>query len=124
MWLRNLAQNRDALVPILEETCGSEADRWHRRWRVFFMAMAEQFGAGSGEEWWIVHQLLEKPGERWPGRPDRARTPSLKSPKFPESFACFRSSSRITNCFHLFLQNQVPGIDLNGCSPYKSPRLG
>jgi len=60
-WLENLDRNRDVLMPVLEATYGTDAERWHRRWRVFFMAVAELFGTRDGDEWWVVHHLLEKP---------------------------------------------------------------
>jgi len=60
-WLENLDHNRDTLMPVLEAGYGADAERWHQRWRVFFMAVAELFGARGGEEWWVVHHLLEKP---------------------------------------------------------------
>lgn len=60
-WLRNLDGNRELLLPVLEQTHGTDARRWHHRWRVFFMACAELFARRDGEEWWVVHHLLEKP---------------------------------------------------------------
>ncbi len=59
-WLRNLDRNRDALLPVLEATYGADARRWYHRWRVFFMACAELFALRGGDEWWVVHHLLEK----------------------------------------------------------------
>jgi len=61
-WLANLDQRRETIMPILESTYGRASDRWLQRWRVFFMACAELFGLDDGESWWVVHHLLEKPG--------------------------------------------------------------
>lgn len=58
-WLANLDRNRDALRPILVETYGAQAaDRWHQRWRLFFLACSELFGFRGGEEWWVSHLTL------------------------------------------------------------------
>ena len=62
-WLANLDARVDTVMPVLEATYGRDAERWYHRWRVFFMACAELFGLRGGEEWWIVHHLMEKPDE-------------------------------------------------------------
>ena len=60
-WLANLDQHADALRPVLTATHGGDAERWHQRWRLFFLAVAELFAFRGGEEWWVVHHLLERP---------------------------------------------------------------
>jgi cyclopropane-fatty-acyl-phospholipid synthase len=61
-WLRNMDAQREEIWPILEQTYGAdEAKRWWVRWRVFFMACAELFGYGGGEEWFVGHYLLGHP---------------------------------------------------------------
>jgi len=60
-WLANLDRQREQLRPVLEATYGREAERWLHRWRVFLMACAELFGLRGGDEWWVVHHLMEKP---------------------------------------------------------------
>ncbi len=60
-WLANLDARAATVMPVLEDTYGRDAERWHQRWRVFFMACAELFGLRGGDEWWVVHHLMEKP---------------------------------------------------------------
>jgi cyclopropane-fatty-acyl-phospholipid synthase len=62
-WLANLDYHAPELTTVLEATYGADAERWRQRWRVFFMACAELFGLRAGEEWWVVHHLLEKPAD-------------------------------------------------------------
>ena len=58
-WLLNLDQNRDRVLPILEEAYGPvESQRWFHRWRLFFLAVSELFGYRGGEEWFVGHYLL------------------------------------------------------------------
>ena len=48
-------------MPILARTYGEkDADRWWMRWRMFFMACAELFDTGTGDEWYIGHYLFRK----------------------------------------------------------------
>ena len=55
-WLENMDRNRESLWPFLTETYGAEHARlWWVRWRIFFMACAELFGYGGGEEWPVGH---------------------------------------------------------------------
>jgi len=58
-WLRNLERNRREVLEVLADTFGSDARRWFQRWRLFFLACAELFAYGGGEEWLIVHQRLK-----------------------------------------------------------------
>ena len=66
-WLRNMDQQRDALMPLFERTYGQEgrdgkeaAAVWWMRWRLFFMSVAELFGYDGGQQWWVSHYLFER----------------------------------------------------------------
>lgn len=59
-WLQRMDQNRDQVREILAGTYGqSQVTRWWVRWRIFFMACAELFGYGEGQEWFVGHYLLK-----------------------------------------------------------------
>jgi cyclopropane-fatty-acyl-phospholipid synthase len=57
-WLKNFDANRAAITKIFEETYGSDAQLWMRRWRLFFLATAGLFGHAGGDEWGVSHYLL------------------------------------------------------------------
>ena len=58
-WLRNFDRNKVQVKHIIETTYGREnANIWFQRWRIFFMACAELWGFGRGQEWWIAHYLF------------------------------------------------------------------
>lgn len=59
-WLARLDANHDEILPILVRNYGErEAQRWMQRWRVFFLSVSELFGYAEGEEWSVMHYLLE-----------------------------------------------------------------
>jgi cyclopropane-fatty-acyl-phospholipid synthase len=60
-WLENLDRNREQALPVLARTYGEgDARLWLMRWRIFFMACAELFGYGGGQQWWVSHYLFER----------------------------------------------------------------
>ncbi|KAJ3116433.1 hypothetical protein HDU96_009690 [Phlyctochytrium bullatum] len=61
-WLRRLDEVRGDALPALEECYGGrrEAEVWFRRWRVFYMAVAELFNYDEGQEWCVVHYLFKR----------------------------------------------------------------
>ncbi len=59
-WLERMTRHRRALLPVLSSTYGdAQAERWFQRWRMFFMACAELFALHDGNEWGVVHSLLQ-----------------------------------------------------------------
>lgn len=59
-WLKNMDQNKEQLMPVLEQTYGREnGTKWWNYWRVFFMACAELWGHAEGKEWTVSHYLME-----------------------------------------------------------------
>ncbi len=59
-WLKRQDARRAELMPILASVYGeADAKLWFNRWRIFFLACAELFGTRGGEEWCVVHSLLE-----------------------------------------------------------------
>lgn len=57
-WLRNFDANLGAIDQILVDVYGTDAARWRRRWRLFFLATAGLFGHEGGEEWGVTHYRL------------------------------------------------------------------
>jgi cyclopropane-fatty-acyl-phospholipid synthase len=54
-WLEAQDRARDTLMPVLRDAYGDAAGLWFQRWRMFFMACAELFGADDGDEWMVAH---------------------------------------------------------------------
>jgi cyclopropane-fatty-acyl-phospholipid synthase len=61
-WLANLDVRREKAESILAVRLGrSEARAQTQRWRMFFLACAELFGYGDGQEWFVGHYLFRPP---------------------------------------------------------------
>jgi len=61
-WLANQDANRDAVLAILTAAYGAaDAPLWAQRWRMFWMACAETFGYGGGQEWLVAHYRFTQP---------------------------------------------------------------
>ena len=59
-WLQNMDANKAEIMNIMSSTYGDgEAGKWFMRWRIFFMACAELFAHGDGQEWYVSHYLFE-----------------------------------------------------------------
>lgn len=61
-WLANLDRRRDEVRAILRPLPGADADRWVRRWRLFFLACSETFGFRDGGEWFVSHSRWRRNG--------------------------------------------------------------
>jgi cyclopropane-fatty-acyl-phospholipid synthase len=59
-WLENLDRNREAALESLRRVYGEGAAVQFRRWRIFYMACAELFGAAHGEEWRVAHYRFRR----------------------------------------------------------------
>ncbi|PON19381.1 SAM-dependent methyltransferase [Candidatus Entotheonella serta] len=59
-WLDQMDQSKPAIWPVLTQTYDEDAAIWWMRWRLFFMACAEQFAYDHGQQWWVSHYLFEK----------------------------------------------------------------
>ena len=59
-WLRRLDENRSQVNSIFESLIEKrEARIAVQRWRMFFMACAELFKYGDGNEWYVAHYLFK-----------------------------------------------------------------
>ncbi len=56
-WLANMDRHAAQIRAIFESVYGADAERWFQRWRLFFLACAELFGYGDGDEWFVSHSL-------------------------------------------------------------------
>ena len=57
-WLANFYENRLEILPIFEKAYGKRmAWIWFQRWKLFFIALQEQYGFDRGQQW-LVSQYL------------------------------------------------------------------
>lgn len=55
-WLNKQDAAKEAILDLFGETYGpAEANRWHHRWRMFFIACEELFGYEQGRRWFVSH---------------------------------------------------------------------
>ena len=60
-WLTNQDAHRAEVLEVLTRAYGAaEAQRWHQRWRMFWMSCAELFGYDGGREWLVAHYRFSK----------------------------------------------------------------
>ncbi|KAJ3077654.1 hypothetical protein HK102_005064 [Quaeritorhiza haematococci] len=61
-WLKRTDAAKDKCLPILAKTYGSDAQAlvWFRRWRIFYIAVAELFNYNQGKDWTVVHYLFKR----------------------------------------------------------------
>lgn len=59
-WLKLQDQNKAAIMPLMVETYGKDANAWFQRWRIFYLACAETFAYNDGQEWFVAHYLFSK----------------------------------------------------------------
>ncbi|HPM79547.1 MAG TPA: cyclopropane-fatty-acyl-phospholipid synthase family protein [Candidatus Anammoximicrobium sp.] len=58
-WLTSCDRQRSDLLALFGSTLGrKDAARQLQRWRMFFMACAELFAYGGGDEWFVSHYLF------------------------------------------------------------------
>ena len=63
-WLSNQDAHQAELVPLFEDVYGpGQGGLWFQRWRMFFLACSELFGAAQGKEWFVTHLRL-RPQEK------------------------------------------------------------
>ncbi len=61
-WLVLADTHQKTLTALLDELYGAgEGKRWLQRWRMFFMACAELFNYGGGDEWFVAHYRFARP---------------------------------------------------------------
>lgn len=60
-WLRNQDAAKCELRQVFAQTYGAdEANRWHNRWRMFFIACEELFAYAGGQQWFVSHYLFQR----------------------------------------------------------------
>ncbi|MCC9608363.1 cyclopropane-fatty-acyl-phospholipid synthase family protein [Blastopirellula sp. JC732] len=60
-WLKNQDAAKQEIRKLFAEIYGSkEANRWHNRWRMFFIACEELFAYRGGQQWFVSHYLFQR----------------------------------------------------------------
>ena len=57
-WLENFDARDEDVRRVLTDCYGGDANLWHRRWRLFFLATSGLFGHNGGETWGVSHYRL------------------------------------------------------------------
>lgn len=57
-WLHNFDRHEASALSLLEPVYGADTALWHRRWRLFFLAVEGLFAHRGGEEWGVKHYRL------------------------------------------------------------------
>lgn len=60
LWLKNIDQNKQAVLQIFKQVYGDSYQLWFQRWRIFFLSCAELFGYQKGNQWMVGHFLFKK----------------------------------------------------------------
>lgn len=60
-WLANFDNNEIDVSSALKAVYGADTPLWHRRWRLFFLAVEGLFGHSDGAEWGVKHYRLRRP---------------------------------------------------------------
>ena len=59
-WRENLHEQRKNLDVLFPDLTAAERKRQFHRWRLFFLACEETFGANKGEDWFVGHYRLRR----------------------------------------------------------------
>jgi len=57
-WLANYDAHAAEIDVLLRGVYGEQAQLWHRRWRLFFLAVSGMFGHRAGNAWGVSHYRL------------------------------------------------------------------
>jgi cyclopropane-fatty-acyl-phospholipid synthase len=72
-WLANYDRHNSEIMEVLRQVYGRDADLWHRRWRLFFLATMGLFGHAGGGEWGVSQYRLAPVASPQPQAPETAR---------------------------------------------------
>jgi cyclopropane-fatty-acyl-phospholipid synthase len=63
-WLKAHDSKALEISEVIYDIYGLEGSIWGQRWRLFYMACEELFRMNNGNEWFVVHYLMQKPDGR------------------------------------------------------------